>query len=729
MCEGLNNMTKNMGELLVFVGAQDGGELMTWVDRFSRILVFQPLPDDAKRMQQAFQYLSHIEVVNAALVHNQNQDQDKTELVKFYVTEPRSFSSLCDPTNINNIVSTIHVPAIDLGEFLSKHKIDVIDLLICEAEGNEPAVLRSILPWLQKQNIKCIRCPVTKNGGLQTVHDILQPHQYQLCGISLDSNVTVGQFDENMPNNTQQFHTLWTPKQQNQQHESLTFLIDLKDPLSWKKLECDASFKQYPLIVICDNVVNENDYIKAWKILSERNLLSTTFFHHDATIAKSINPFKTISFQNVNLEGTSGTSGTFGTFGTRRDVCEHVRNLRMLHGNTTLAYDLVWSWRDATDEIPEGGFIVDGRQKSEEGWLWRERMICSWLTNDLKRARMALDRCIDYDVETYECAGRWVKHMAIRLVNPKDGRKSIEVPIQPRPNLINGNLSILPYTFDPPTFIANSRMINWINNECRHPERILTNENAIVILNEQFQVIREDALIDVSQRKTQKTGWTGFEDVRLYEATHSTLRFMCTIFDHEGGSRPQMARCLAVYTGQHRWETVHVQPLARIDPMGEKNWLTWVPSGTSRPFTKMLQKTQDDPATVYSIYHWYPRYHVLKIFPNGQHATLFKDATNRGGSFHQGSCAPIWFEPLKCWLALIHLSWDVFYHRFVLLDQDTLEIRKIGPIFYLDQLGVEYCCGMCYDHKQQNIILSYGKGDSSSHILPIPILTVLQHFQ
>lgn len=359
------------------------------------------------------------------------------------------------------------------------------------------------------------------------------------------------------------------------------------------------------------------------------------------------------------------------------------------------------------------------REAVAEGKFWAEVMLNAWFAGDRRLCVEAFERCTDLDPETYELAGKLAKLLAIRLSSlcPSDELKVVEVPVAKRPNLVNGNLTILPYGKE--NYLAVARMINWINGQCVHPQRILTNENSVLLLDKDFKVVREGELADASRRPTKPTGWTGFEDVRLYhaDADAGTFHFTSSLFDHEGGGKPQICRCLATYMGGGKWEVVQVQPLLRLDPSGEKNWLVFKPP------------QRKEPETLWAVYHWYPRFHILELKPDGTHATVFREEEDRPGSFHQGSSAPIYVESMDCWLALLHESWDVFFHRFVLLDKDTIKIAKIGPLMYLHRMGIEYACGMCLSHDKRALVISYGFGDSSSHVIQIPLSSVQSIFK
>lgn len=347
--------------------------------------------------------------------------------------------------------------------------------------------------------------------------------------------------------------------------------------------------------------------------------------------------------------------------------------------------------------------------------FWQEAMILTTLKGEYDYGRQVLERCQDYDSETYELAGHCSKFLAVcmRVAIPSFKLfRNLAVHLTKPTTTVNGNLSIVRYHNN--HYLATARIINWVNHKCHHRRNILVNENVVLELDQHFRILRQDPLVDLIDRPKKPTGWEGLEDVRLIDTTNQSsgmFEFMCTVFDHEGGSHPQMARGFALFRGTH-WQVVSLQPLKRLDPKGEKNWLAFRP-----PVSK--------EGDLLMIYHWYPRFHILQLYADGTHNTKIKETVDRHGSFHQGSCPPIWIPSERKWLALIHLSWDVFYHRLVWLHETTFQIVGWGKLMYWETLNIEYTCGMILDHTGKTLIFSFGLGDSSSHICTMALDEVI----
>jgi tetratricopeptide (TPR) repeat protein len=62
-----------------------------------------------------------------------------------------------------------------------------------------------------------------------------------------------------------------------------------------------------------------------------------------------------------------------------------------------------------------------------------------------------------------------------------------------------------------------------------------------------------------------------------------------------------------------------------------------------------------------------------------------------------------------------------YYHCFVVLDADTLEIVRYSKFWTFDGASVEYCTSFFYNHDNDSIIIGYSVMDCSTNFLEIPL--------
>lgn len=52
-----------------------------------------------------------------------------------------------------------------------------------------------------------------------------------------------------------------------------------------------------------------------------------------------------------------------------------------------------------------------------------------------------------------------------------------------------------------------------------------------------------------------------------------------------------------------------------------------------------------------------------------------------------------------------------YSHKFVFLEPGSLTILHESQEFYFEKYGIEFACGLCWDHNSRNLIISYGVDD------------------
>lgn len=195
--------------------------------------------------------------------------------------------------------------------------------------------------------------------------------------------------------------------------------------------------------------------------------------------------------------------------------------------------------------------------------------------------------------------------------------------------------------------------------------------------------------------------YVGLEDVRLFHHPHDDHIYYCgnrgldhgkMVIEHGSINR------ITLKTENARF--LKIQDQQQI----EKNWV-------------MFQYLKD-PEPIYMVYNWYPMIigkivlDVLDIQKKITTPSLFKYI--RGSTNGISVNDEIWF--------LCHVvSYEerrYYYHIMVILDENTLELRRTSPMFTFERQKVEYCLGM--DVVDQDIRFGYSIMDRETKYLSVP---------
>ena len=92
----------------------------------------------------------------------------------------------------------------------------------------------------------------------------------------------------------------------------------------------------------------------------------------------------------------------------------------------------------------------------------------------------------------------------------------------------------------------------------------------------------------------------------------------------------------------------------------------------------------------------------------------------------RGSAPPISFD--DGYLALVHevtplVGVRMYTHRFLYLDKD-FKITKLSRPFSFNHIGVEFSCGMTFDHEDKNLIIACGSEDREAYLALVDIRVV-----
>lgn len=188
----------------------------------------------------------------------------------------------------------------------------------------------------------------------------------------------------------------------------------------------------------------------------------------------------------------------------------------------------------------------------------------------------------------------------------------------------------------------------------------------------------------------------GLEDVRLFRF-QGTVHFVATSQEFRPNHVNTMylgndERCVELAgPNEHRYE---------------KNWLLFEHSG------KLL-----------ALYSFSP-FWILKVDAESGRTTTFMHE-DTGLPPWRGSAGPILLG--HSYLVVVHQRIDskrVYFHRFVLLDSETLHVTHHSPPFRLrGEFGVEFVAGM--QIRDQELLLSWGENDERAVLTTVPLSSVL----
>lgn len=178
---------------LVYVGANRGETLSRVVDRFDRIIAFEPEPDTFQDLVTRLGSNPKIMFVNAAC-SDENGEAD------LYVTVNGMSNSLAMANHDTlvrygpghfEITKICKVSTVNLHDFLMERGITNVDVLHTDAQGKDLDILKTIMPMIRTRSISRLICETNVEGlpaysglynGINGYQDLLDEH-YTLSGI------------------------------------------------------------------------------------------------------------------------------------------------------------------------------------------------------------------------------------------------------------------------------------------------------------------------------------------------------------------------------------------------------------------------------------------------------------------------------------------------------------------------------------------------------------------
>lgn len=253
-------------------------------------------------------------------------------------------------------------------------------------------------------------------------------------------------------------------------------------------------------------------------------------------------------------------------------------------------------------------------------------------------------------------------------------------------------------------YIVNLRAVNYIQKghsyKSMHHDGIIRTRNFIITLSPDLTVEAGTEMIDQLPYQRYPKMVTGMEDVRLV-SDQRNLYLTCTTFENHPREYPQIS------AGFFNLETSTLEKLdhcVKYDSNHcEKNWLPFLDQG------KLAVIYKFDPFEV----GYLDRIYIPKL--------QVKPPIDL--SSFRGSAGPIPFE--DGFLSLVHEVYNgeearTYWHRFVSLSKG-FGVKRISRPFYFLEIGIEFCCGMCYKVDGTGLILSIGIKDKEAYLIEVPL--------
>ncbi len=176
--------------------------------------------------------------------------------------------------------------------------------------------------------------------------------------------------------------------------------------------------------------------------------------------------------------------------------------------------------------------------------VYEEIAVTAWYCNQKEKGQAAAERCLEFPEKVgfaFQCLAFYTSSPPISVRKSlSNGLDSSDfVPCNPSICAIEGDGNA--------KFAVVVRHINWVEGRLRGASAdsgVLENRNVVLFLDAKLNVVEQAELID-EDRQTKPTKWVGLEHVRLFHATPDSLGMLCTLYDNDGGTVPQVAAVIA----------------------------------------------------------------------------------------------------------------------------------------------------------------------------------------
>jgi tetratricopeptide (TPR) repeat protein len=267
-------------------------------------------------------------------------------------------------------------------------------------------------------------------------------------------------------------------------------------------------------------------------------------------------------------------------------------------------------------------------------------------------------------------------------------------------NCSSSSMSLMDY--DDTSYLMNMRIVNYYctkngSYEMEH-NRVVT-WNSMVFLNKETLDIVENYEYLKEPEQTVEHHLNGLEDVRIFRSCEKpdTIYYLATEYIPSDNS-------LHIVRGIYDVPSKSLLPLNILDSpyqsICEKNWVHC-------PF----------PNKDLIIYKWHPLQifqlpsssSSLTLFKEMETPRIFKDARGSSNGYKVGN---------EIWFVIHYVNYECprdYYHSFVVLDAESLEILRSTPLLKFSSHCIEYCLGIIV--RDDTILVTVSEMDRSSIIL------------
>jgi tetratricopeptide (TPR) repeat protein/predicted GH43/DUF377 family glycosyl hydrolase len=252
--------------------------------------------------------------------------------------------------------------------------------------------------------------------------------------------------------------------------------------------------------------------------------------------------------------------------------------------------------------------------------------------------------------------------------------------------------------------IMNVRYVNYrIDDRGNYvnQEQIIT-KNAIAILainSPVWQIVQE---FELKYDTSQDSHYVGLEDIRLFIQDGKIL-YNANRGLPDSTMAVEHGKIVLEYesTKEYNW------PKTETPKSLEKNWILCPPA----PNCKIPRV----------IYHWNPQL-IVGEFQNDRFIEKRRNPTPNFFKFVRGSTNGVVIR-YEIWVICHAVSYEdrrYYYHMAIVLDADTLEVRRYTPFFTFEGQKVEYTLGFTYLESSDSLLIGYSLYDKCAKYVQIP---------
>ena len=175
------NSRKSKIKVVVDVGSNLGSYIKFLLKTFNDVKIYsiEPNIELLNKQKKMFKNYSNISYHQCAITN-------LTGKMNFYLRNINSHSSLDEihpESEINNLVNIIQVNTLTLEDFMKINKIEKIDLLKVDTEGNEVKILESMSNLLKNGKITYLKIEISNNNLIE-IFNFLKDFKFEIIGIS-----------------------------------------------------------------------------------------------------------------------------------------------------------------------------------------------------------------------------------------------------------------------------------------------------------------------------------------------------------------------------------------------------------------------------------------------------------------------------------------------------------------------------------------------------------------